>query len=321
MDVFSFIMKRTVSRMGNSSLVMSLPHSWVKEHNVAVGDELNVELLEKGLLVSLTNVRYKEKTLRVDVSALSHRTILNILNSAYRLGYQSISIVFKDRSQLLYITELVRERFLGFEVVEEKDNSCIIQNIAEPALDKVDVILRKVFLLTKQTFDLIINDTKESTFIHLHQLENTKKTIDSFTNFVRRTVLLTTKGGKDGSYFMWSIVSYLSLVFHALYYFYKEVCGSKTREQDLGGVITLLEKMYGLLYNCFYMFSYDTINQIDQLREQVYQIISKKKRGVVVMYLFECAREIQMTSSFFCAWNLSQTLDPLKMKNHDDKVF
>src|SRR3989338_11154387 len=151
-------MKRTVSKMGNSSLVMSLPHVWVKENNVTMGDELNVEPMEKGLLVSLTNIRYKEKTLRVDVSALSNRTILNILNSAYRLGYLTVIITFKDAGQLSYITETVRERFLGFEVVEEKGNVCIIQNVAEPSADKIEIILRKVFLLTRQSFEFIIKD-------------------------------------------------------------------------------------------------------------------------------------------------------------------
>jgi antitoxin component of MazEF toxin-antitoxin module len=309
-------MKRTVSKMGNSSLVMSLPNKWVKEHNVQKGDELSVEPFERGLIVSLTNIRKKEKRLSMDVSPFTNRTILAVLNSAYLSGYDTIKLTFKDKKQLLHITKTVQEKLLGFEVIQEKGKTCTAQSIAEPSQEQVDVIIRKIFLLIKQNAKVVLEDTKKNKFTNIEHFKQTKVTIYKFTNFVKRMILSFQFGGKDKSYFLWSILEKLTLIYHAYFYYYERVVkdkGSLDNSTQVHEIIERGNELFELLYNAFYTKDYITFDQLDikkkKLNEDLFILTSQKKShdNAALCYIYELIRNIQMASSSLPGYYISHS--------------
>ncbi len=300
-------MRRTVSKMGNSSLVMSLPSKWAKENNVQKGDELHVEPFEKGLTVSLTNIRKKERTLELDISRLTKRTVLNILNNAYRSGYVTLKLRFKDNNQLSYITETVRNKLLGFEVIEERLNQCTIQNVAEPSYEQLDTIIRKIFLITKQISDQILDDFKNNNLRNnklgnIDRLEQSKDTVDNFTNFARRTILSICYGGKEKSYFLWAVIAKLSLINHAYIYFYQNSRPSK----EAIVILTKINSQFNLLYEAFYQKDYFKLDKIDVLKKELHELILRQvKKDPAMCYLFELVRNIQMAASYLHGYYLN----------------
>jgi len=302
-------MKRTVSKMGNSSLVISLPHHWVKEQNIQKGDELNVEPIEKGLIVSLTQLRQKEKVLNIDVSSYSQRTTLNLLNYAYRNGYLRMNIKFKDEKQLQYITKTVRNKLLGFEVVEEKKNSCLVQNIAEPSHKQLPIIIRKIFLIIKQVGEQILEDIQQNSTTNYQRIIQSKTTVDNFTNFVRRTIISTTYGGREQSYFLWTFICKLSLVHHAYFYFYQEYSKNKRGNPQLIPIIDKVNCLFNDVYHSFYKKSYDNLDLIDKEKHNIYTTIFSLKKDDSLYYLFELTRNIQMASSFLFGYWLENKED------------
>ncbi|MFA6461064.1 MAG: AbrB/MazE/SpoVT family DNA-binding domain-containing protein [Candidatus Woesearchaeota archaeon] len=290
-------MKRKVTKMGNSSLVVTLPNSWVKENKVEKGDELNVEAIEKNLIISTTNIRKKDSLIQVDVSTFSNRTIQNILNYAYRSGYCTIKLKFKEERQFNQIVEVVRNTLLGFELIEERNNICTIQNVAEPSPDHVEVMIRKAFLMMKQLGELVLNEPQSELGKSLSRVKSTRETIDNLTNFIRREIISINYGGKERSYFLWSIISELSLAAHAYCYFYQQ---KKTNESEkLKKLLMKNNTMLELLYNTFYNHNYATIDKIYQLREEIETEILKNanKLDSGAFLIFELSRHLQLCSS------------------------
>ncbi len=290
-------MKRKVTKMGNSSLVVTLPNSWVKENKVEKGDELNVEAIEKNLVISTTTIRKKESLIQVDVSYFSNRTIQNILNYAYRSGYCTIKLKFKEERQFNQIVEVVRNTLLGFELVEEKNNVCTIQNVAEPSPDHVEVMLRKAFLMIKQLGEIVLNEPPSEFGKNLSRIKSNRETIDNLTNFIRREIISINYGGKERSYFLWSLISELSLVAHTYYYFYMRRSNHNPEKQN--GLLRKNNLMLELLYNTFYNHNYATIDKIYQLREEIETEILKNanKPDPGLFFIFELSRHIQLCSS------------------------
>lgn len=307
-------MKRTVSRMGNSSLVMSLPSQWVKENNVKAGDEIEVDTNGSELNVSLTSITLPEKILERTVHNYSSRTVLNILNYAYRSGHTKIILHYKDQVQLNYIVQSVHTLLMGFEVIEQNKHTCTIQTIAEPSLEKVDVIIRKIFLLLKQFSAEIVQHISEnaSASSSITSIQQTKEMIDYFTNVARRSILSLQYGGKERSYFLWSVVGQLSLICHAYFYLQqnapaKLAAGVRT---SFSKVLQTSNQMLDDLYDNFYKENLDSLDHLDQQRTLVNQEIfhfmsNNQKISYIGCYLFEIIRQIQMASSFIFGWHLN----------------
>ncbi|MBI2572323.1 phosphate uptake regulator PhoU [Candidatus Woesearchaeota archaeon] len=314
-------MKRTVSRMGNSSLVMSLPSAWVRENNVKAGDEVNVESFEKGLTVSLSQIHKSEKALEMDVSSYSKRSLMHLLNNAYRTGYVRFTLHHPTKAQRQFINDFTSTNLLGFEVVEENQTKMIIENIAEPSTDKTDIILRKVFLITKQMAELVYQDISSNSFTNLETITKFKETIDSFTNFTRRTILGVSYGGKEQSYFLFTFIAKFSVLAHTYYYFYKDVCDKKRNHKPFINepkifmdVITRTNLGVTLLYDVFYKKDLSKLNELDNLRWDVYSQIQTflvKNKGFdnqFLPYFFELARHIQVASTYLVGYQFSSQM-------------
>ena len=53
-------MKRKIVQHGQSTLTLSLPSKWVKKNNIKKGQLLDVNVSEKGLLISLDKAKYSD---------------------------------------------------------------------------------------------------------------------------------------------------------------------------------------------------------------------------------------------------------------------
>ena len=90
-------MKRKVIQHGPSSLIISLPNSWVKKYGVSKGDEIEVDEQENNLLISVEkNITLSQA--EINISGLDRTIILYLIRGFYRLGYDQIKIIFNNKT-------------------------------------------------------------------------------------------------------------------------------------------------------------------------------------------------------------------------------
>ena len=139
-------MKRKVSRIGPATLMVSLPSKWVKQFNVEKGDEIDIEEDSNRLILSVGKTS-QSKRIEIDVSknpSLTRRFLMD----AYRSGFDEVRLNFLDLKELKLIQDTASEILLGFEIVEQSKNNCVLRNVTKESEEEFDNVLRRIFQVT-----------------------------------------------------------------------------------------------------------------------------------------------------------------------------
>lgn len=295
-------MRRKIIKQGNNSYTLTLPINWIREEGIKEGTEIEVEEEDGHLIVKLPKgFRKEEESINIDVHNYNERTIRNILNQNYRKGYDKIIIQNVTEMQLENIRDIVRNTLLGFEVVEENSDNCIVQNIAEPSSEKFFIILRKIFLYILDESKEILNDFERNKLSSLRKRQYNKNIVDNYTNLCRRLIIKGRIGGNKNSYLLMMIVSRLSLIYHAYFYMYK--FASEQKELRISNSTFQLLKeannIFKLFYESFYEKDFDKAHEVGILKDKhlfgtLYDLL-KKSKGAENILLYHIGEVVRLT--------------------------
>ncbi len=262
-------MKRKLIGQGAGGITLTLPINWLRAHNLEAGTEIDLTETDQGLLITAQSIS-KEKNITLDLSIYDKRMILSFLNQSYRLGYDNLQITYATQDQYQAISEITKETLLGFEIVEHKKNTCLLQNIAEPDPEKFDTILRKIFLQILDLSEKVTADLKTAK-LSLSSITESKNQIDKLTNYTRRT-LMRTKSNNPKSTLLYSIISQLSLVSHAYYYMYQYAVEKKKKlSPELQFYLIGINQMFRTYYDAFYAKDMNKLSFISKMRDEFMQ--------------------------------------------------
>ena len=132
-------MKRKLVRQGTSTLMVSLPSNWVKKHDLEKGSEVDLELAQDKVLVSASELKKKRST-KIELVGLTESSLRTLITNTYRKGFDRIEVLFKDNKQFKIIEQTIKTKLIGFEVINKKANTCIIENITEGNKDLGEII-------------------------------------------------------------------------------------------------------------------------------------------------------------------------------------
>jgi len=288
-------MKRNlISQKG--SFTLTLPKNWVTKKNLGSGSEIDIEELSEGLLIS-AKTQNKKKEITVNFSNDSQRLMRIRLWNLYRSGYEKISINVKTTAQKQYILSIVNNHLLGFELTNDS-SPIILENVAEPSAEKQDVLLRRMFLIIKDSLDTLSQD------IELGKLNNANKILESarkivqYDNFCRRNIYKK-RLEDEGAYYYWGLLNYLLLLHQGIYHLYKNKLSKKNTS-----LITIIEDIkidFNYLYDAFFkkdikqLRKYADKKSIQDLN-QVASIMLKAKGPdiIIVHYLFDISRTLSL---------------------------
>lgn len=213
-------MKRKVIRQGHNTLTLTLPSKWVRKCNVSSGDEIEIEEKDHSLLIhgkKSTAIRSTTLDLKNLNLELTWRSII----SAYRAGYEEIEVQFQnpkketktaytgfgfDNLQLLVTKgkievstiELIQalvNRLIGVEIIDQKENYCLIKEMGETTYKEFDNSLRRIFLLllsmAEECYECYSKNYKEP----LKSIHMVDTNLDRFEDFCIR--VLNKIGYKD----------------------------------------------------------------------------------------------------------------------------
>lgn len=184
-------MFRKVSKIGPSTLMVSLPSKWCKNFDVKQGDELFVSSEDRKLIFSKEkmNIDYGtyEVTINTDKPEVTKIVSLaSLLLAPYLKGYSKIIINFDDDSFLPVIRTAVSDLLLGFEIIEQTKKSCVIKNIAVGIEEDFSVIFYRILMQTIQMSKMLEEAIEKKDFSLLERIPNEERFVDKLNYFCRR---------------------------------------------------------------------------------------------------------------------------------------
>jgi len=145
------------------------------------------------------------EAIELDISGLDVSAILHYIQSAYKYGFDDITVKFKNTTTTNLKTNtdtptidairLTVQRLIGAEIIREKQNLCIIRDISQTAPQEFDNVLRRIFILIRDMAKDIADGVKSGDKTLLKQMDERHDTITKFIGFCLR--LLNKKGHKD----------------------------------------------------------------------------------------------------------------------------
>ena len=279
-------MRRKVIQIADSTQLISLPRKWALQNNIKKGDELEVEVNGKKILIS-TDSSPPFSSMQVDVSKLERTSIVFLIRALYKKGYDEIRINYNTPTAHHYRTEkdvnvstVIHQevsRCPGLEVIEQKDNYFLLKAISVADPKELDNILRRTFILILDTNKDFVNACKIN---DRPLLESIEEKHDNATRFLNHSCRLITKRQSDSStsHFLYTIVSMLDKILDVMKdgARYMLVYNKKIRPET-AKILDFMCNSYETFYELFYKFNLDKVHQMNEDRERIHQEVQNTK--------------------------------------------
>jgi len=281
-------MKRKIIKQGHNTLTVTLPSEWTQKLNLKPGDEIEVSE-NSGILYLNGKQNNSFKSTTLDISDLSIPMLWRFFQSAYREGYDEIKIVFDQHKKdyegaydyyasqfenkrigqksvkgpaINMIQELVN-RFVGVEIIDSKDNYCIIREMGELSAKEFDNSLRRIFLLILELFDKLISALRENEGGDINVCK-TLRTMDiNIDRFIDYCCRINNKI-KDSSFqknkpIMFSTLFLLELLGDEFKYIGAHLARTKKSVKEVVAFAERVKEHFELYYRVFYKFSREEV--------------------------------------------------------------
>lgn len=190
-------MKRKVVKHGPATFMISLPSKWVKRYNIKKGEELNVEENDNFVVIATDHGINLEKV-EVDVTGLDRSSLMFLIRSLYKIGYDEIDLKFKEQIIKHYRTSSERtvlsvvheeiSRLSGIEIMQQKEDFCVLKTITEMSPQDLDVAIRRSFLLLLDMSEDLLKAADKRDEALLSTLEEKHNTITKFLSLCMRII-------------------------------------------------------------------------------------------------------------------------------------
>ena len=280
--------KRRVIQIANSTQLISLPRKWSQKYNIQKGDELEIEEQGNKLLIGTDKGTSLEKT-EVDVTGLDRTSILYYIQSLYRSGYDEILIKFNEpytvhlrtneKKKIISVIHEVVGRLAGFEIVQQKENFCVIKDISEISAKEFETALRRIFLLLVDANKDLLEGAKNDNMALIETIDEKHNSVMKFVSYCLR--ILNKKGYPEPRKltFIYHIIANLDKVADVLKYCARYLVDNKVvlrKESKL--IISYAHSAVDLYYDFFYKFDIKKVRELYENRDKSIKLIIKNEK-------------------------------------------
>lgn len=295
-------MKRKLVKQGAATMMVSLPAKWIKQQGLDKGDEIDVDEKENKLVISLESPN-KKKEIVLEIKEENKANLIHLLTHLYRRGFDKIELKGTDQEIVKKIRNEIDNLLLGFELTEKTDKSCVIENISEPSESKYGVMLKKVFMLIKETQEITLNDAHSSKFANFDEIQKIKNLCDKFILFCRR--LIMKRELEEDKLLEWELLTFLMHIEHTYYYLYEYAAENKVKvNNELKELLREAVNYFEIYKDAYYEKEIKFVHKIWKLKSEyqfgrILKAIEKSegKNAVIGSYLREIFRLIQVGTS------------------------
>ncbi len=175
-------MKRKVIQIADSTQLVSLPRKWCLANNIKKGDELDVDPTGSKLMVSCDS---KPQIERAEVDLKEYGILASRqIHALYKRGIDEIKVNYSPED-IGTIQKILSNETVGFEIIEQGKNYCIIKNVSGH-LEGFDSVLRRAFLLLMNMGDDCVKALEQKSHDMFRNLILLEQSNNRFTTICRR---------------------------------------------------------------------------------------------------------------------------------------
>ena len=283
---------------GISSLTVSLPKKWINEFNLKKGDEIELETDADKVTISVKKAPTIMKK-RIDVSA-TPLTLPRRLNALYRGGYDEIEILFDDPRMIDEIHKTIEKEMIGFEIIKQGKNYCIIKDLSGLDYKDFDITLKRSFFLTLDVSKECVNAVQNQDVTALKSIVFRDKSINKFTNFCERSLVKYGYKNFDKTCFYFDMSKKIENIADEYQYISRYCLDNKIKVTPSSIKIfkttnECLEQFFELFYK-FDSTKFETlVKDVIATKEKVkVSILAKHKDAIVLNHLYDILRLIEV---------------------------
>ena len=272
-------MGRKLIQHGLSSLTMSLPAKWVERHGLKKGDEVEVSDLGEKIVVA-TQKQPEHRAVAVDISG-ADPMIRKILGATYKCGYDEANVTFATPEELKAAQDVVREQFIGFEIVGQSRSVLHIEDVAGKGSIEFGNCLRRFFVVLNEMAQSTLDAARKSDFNWLKTTATMKIETDKFADFCRRAINQDRPTKFKRTAPLYVIVEQLEKVADT----YRDMC-AHIAQNELRLSKPLLELLQELVefqksfYELFYKFDIKRVVELGKAKQQLDRDFDKTEQAV-----------------------------------------
>ncbi len=262
-------MRRKIIKQ-KSAYTVTLPVDWVRAHNLGAKDEIEVDE-EADALIMRTEKKPKieEITLKLEKSTPDYYRIM--IENHYLKGFDVLNVEFEDNKALSHIQDTVAN-LIGFEIIEQKENSCKIAATAQSSPEQFKTLLSRIFNIIAYTQSKIIEDMEKNSFTNLSEIEKQSKDARRFLLFCTRTIHKSSIVPRREESFLHLLLERLILIEHDHYYLYKKMTkmGKQKIRPSVKSIYAKATQMFILFREMFFNKELKNFAKINDLWEEIY---------------------------------------------------
>jgi len=283
-------MKRRVIQIADSTQLVSLPRKWAIQRGIKKGDELEVK--EEGNRVIVSTEKGNDLgSIEVDITDLDRDSLMFLIRCLYYKGYDMIKVKFnkattmhhKMNKEVTVISSIQKEvnRLTGMEIIQQKENFCVIKDISEGTIKEFDNVLRRIFLLLTDASKDLVNAVKNEKPLLLDTINEKYNTIIKFISYNLRLLnkFGYTDSNKTNQYY--TIMASLDDIITIIKGSAKYIQSKKLKvSKEAASILSLIHSTLELYANLFYDFDYKKLGKISRNRTEIVERTDKAMKKI-----------------------------------------
>lgn len=178
-------MRRKVIKQAGQAYTITLPIEWVREHGIDKKSEVDVDTVEKSLIIT-SPTRVRGESIHVDVEGFTEKNLYLHLASLYARGVDEITL----SSSKNISSEIMRSlaNFIGFALVDQKKGEYVLRDMNGGAIPQIDDIFKRVFQMILLFYDAAIVDIFGKQKEDLESLKARDVEVNKFCLYLQRAI-------------------------------------------------------------------------------------------------------------------------------------
>lgn len=181
-------MKRKLIKQGVDGVTITLPITWVRDHHLKPGDEIEVDE-EKNVLSIHPFFKKKEKKRKdITINVANFNIQRCIFAGLYRFGYDEIHVQY-DSPEVAVVLQKTVDSFYGFEMFDVDQKSCIIKSVFHEEATEIEGHIRRAIHTIKTMQSIIIEDIRKKEYNSSEQLQQFRNNVLKQRDIIARIIL------------------------------------------------------------------------------------------------------------------------------------
>lgn len=280
-------MIRKLVRHGPSTLIVSLPAEWIKQHGLHEKDEVEI-IPDKNQLIVTLKGNLKKESVTVDISSFDRTSLVLLLHAAYRAGFSKINLIFREQCTIHFRTKqkvafsrIIHSlvgRFIGFEITKETENRIEISQVSYIDKEEVETMINRTLILLKDMLDSFCQSCREN---NLSEMEKIEDKHDDTTKLVSYLIRAITKGEhyhKETGNALSHFLANVDKIIDVLKYIARDriACGKQV-SKDIYPLLKMVQESNEEYLQLFRKYNEKLIVSISQRRDDYKQYLESVK--------------------------------------------